>query len=92
MGNGDMLERAMLIALRFGWSKDEELAMAFDIVSAGGARALSIGPYGLAPGCRANFVVLPAENLAAAVVDRPTRRTVISRGKVVARDGVYIGP
>jgi cytosine deaminase len=92
MGNGDMLERAMLIAMRFGWSKDEELAMAFDIVSAGGARALAIGSYGLTAGCRANFVLLPAGNLAAAVVDRPSRRTVISRGKVVARDGIYIGP
>ena len=71
MGNGDMLERAMLIALRYGWSKDDELAMAFDIVSAGGARALGIEAYGLAAGCRADFVLLPAENLAAAVVDRP---------------------
>jgi cytosine deaminase len=92
MGDGDMLERAMLIALRFGWSKDDELAMAFDIVSAGGARALGIGSYGLAAGCRADFVLLPAENLAAAVVDRPSARTVISRGRVVARDGVYTGP
>jgi len=91
MGNGDMLERAMLIALRYGWSKDEELAMAFDIVSAGGARALGIESYGLAAGCRADFVLLPAENLAAAVVDRPSARTVISRGRVVARDGVYTG-
>jgi len=91
MGNGDMLERAMLIAQRFGWSKDDELAMAFDIVSAGGARALGIEAYGLAAGCRADFVLLPAENLAAAVVDRPSARTVISRGRVVARDGVYTG-
>jgi cytosine deaminase len=91
MGNGDMLERAMLIALRYGWSKDEELAMAFDIVSAGGARALGIGSCALAPGCRADFVLVPAENLAAAVVDRPARRTVVSRGRVVARDGAYIG-
>jgi cytosine deaminase len=91
MGNGDMLERAMLIAQRFGWSKDDELAMAFDIVSAGGARALGIGSYGLAAGCRADFVLLSAENLAAAVVDRPARRTVISRGRVVARDGLYTG-
>ena len=30
MGNGDMLERAMLLALRFGWSKDADLAVAFD--------------------------------------------------------------
>jgi cytosine deaminase len=91
MGNGDMLERAMLIALRYGWSKDDELAMAFDIVSAGGARALGIEAYGLAAGCRADFVLLPAENLAAAVVDCPSARTVISRGRVVARDGVYTG-
>jgi cytosine deaminase len=91
MGNGDMLERATLIALRYGWSKDDELAMAFDIVSAGGARALGIESYGLAAGCRADFVLLPAENLAAAVVDRPSARTVISRGRVVARDGGYTG-
>ena len=91
IGNGDMLERAMLIALRFGWNKDEELAMAFDIVSAGGARALGIGSYGLGAGCQANFVLLPGENLGAAVVDRSTARTVISRGRVVARDGVFAG-
>ena len=91
MGNGDMLERAMLIALRYGWSKDEELAMAFDIVSAGGARALGVESYGLAAGCRADFVLLAAENLAAAVVDRPAGRTVVSRGRIVARDGVYTG-
>ena len=91
MGNGDMLERAMLIALRFGWSKDEELALAFDVVTQGGARALGITNYGLEPGCQANLVLLPAENIAAAVVDRSQRRTVISRAKIVAKDGVFLG-
>jgi cytosine deaminase len=90
MGNGDMLERAMLMAMRFGWSKDADLEMAFDIVSAGGARALGLQAYGLAPGCPANLLVLPAESLAAAVVDRSPRRAVISRGKIVARDGVFL--
>jgi len=90
MGNGDMLERAMLIAMRFGWSKDIDLEMAFDIVSAGGARALGLTAYGLAPGCPANLLILPSENLAAAVVDRSPRRTVISRGNIVARDGVFL--
>ena len=89
MGNGDMLERAMLMALRFGWSKDEDLAMAFDAVSTGGARALGIPRYGLDVGCQANLLLLEAENLGAAVVDRDLRRTVISRGRVVARDGVF---
>jgi len=91
MGNGDMLERAMLIALRFGWSKDEDLATAFDVVSAGGARALGIGHYGVRPGMPANLVLVPAENLPAAVVERNPDRTVISRGRIVARGGSYVG-
>ncbi len=90
MGNGDMLERAMLMALRFNWSKDEDLAAAFDVVSQGGARALGIADYGLDVGCQANLVLLPAENLAEAVVNRSLQRTVISRGRVVARDGVFL--
>jgi cytosine deaminase len=91
MGNGDMLERAMLIALRFGWSKDDDLAAAFDIVSAGGARALGIESYGIAAGRPANFVLVSAENLPEAVVDRNLRRTVVSRGRIVARDGKFTG-
>jgi cytosine deaminase len=91
MGNGDMLERAMLMALRFGWSKDEDLEMAFDVVSQGGARALNIPSYGLEVGCQANLLLLPAENIAEAVVNRSPQRTVISRGRVVARDGVFMG-
>jgi cytosine deaminase len=91
MGNGDMLERAMLMALRFNWSKDEDLAAALDVVTTGGARALNIPDYGLAVGCQANLVLLPAENIAEAVVNRSPRRTVISRGRVVARDGEFIG-
>lgn len=91
MGNGDMLERAMLLALRFGWSKDADIAAAFDIVTRGGARALGLENYGLEPGCTANFVVLPAENLPAAVLERSPKRTVISRARIVARDGVFCG-
>jgi cytosine deaminase len=92
MGNGDMLERAWLMAHRFGWSKDADLSMALDAVTTGGARALGIERYGLEPGCDANFVLLAAENLAEAVVSRSPRRTVISRGRLVARDGLFLGP
>ena len=89
-GNGDMLERAMLIALRFGWSKDEDLAMAFDIASDGGARALGIANYGLGVGCQSRLLLLPAENLAEAVVNRSLQRTVISNGRIVARHGAFV--
>lgn len=90
LGDGDLLERAMLMALRFGWSKDEELAMAFDAVSQGGAKALNIASYGLEVGCPANLLLLPAENIGEAVVNRSLQRTVVSRGQVVARDGVFL--
>jgi cytosine deaminase len=36
-GNGDLLERAMLLAWRSGFRTDEDLALAFDIVSVAGA-------------------------------------------------------
>ena len=91
LGNGDMLERAMLLAFRFGWNKDEELALALDIVTAGGARALGLSDYGLEPGCVASFVLVPAATLGEAVVDHPLERTVVSRGTIVARGGSYVG-
>ena len=90
-GNGDMLERAMLMSLRYGWGKDAQLADALDVVTRGGAKALGLQHYGLEPGCMANLVLLPAENVAEAVIARDPRRTVISRGKVVARDGKFLG-
>jgi len=90
-GNGDMLDRARLIAMRFGWSQDEQLADAFDIVSHGGAKALGLGGrYGLQAGCEANLLLLPAQNIAEAVVACPQDRTVIRRGRVVARGGVLV--
>ena len=80
------------MAHRFGWSKDVDLSMALEAVTTGGARALGIERYGLEPGCDANFVLLAAENLAEAVVSRSPRRTVISRGRLVAHDGLFLGP
>jgi cytosine deaminase len=91
-GNGDMLERAMFLGLRYGWSKDAQLADALDIVTHGGARALALADYGLAPGCQADLLLLPSENIAEAVINRDRRRTVIRRGRLVARDGVFLAP
>jgi cytosine deaminase len=87
-----MLERAMFLGLRYGWSKDAQLADALDIVTHGGARALALADYGLAPGCQADLLLLPSENIAEAVINRDRRRTVIRRGRLVARDGVFLAP
>lgn len=86
-GNGDMLERAMLLAWRAGFRTDDDLAIAFDTASVAGAQALDLEGYGLAVGCCADFFCVPSETLAEAVVSRPTRSLVVKSGRVVTQDG-----
>ncbi len=86
-GTGDQLERALFVAQRFDWRRDADLAVAFDCVSGQAARALGLSDHGLAPGCRADLLLVEAETLGAAVVERPRWRTVIRQGRVVAEDG-----
>ncbi|WP_137125575.1 amidohydrolase family protein [Roseomonas sp. HF4] len=86
-GSPDMLERAMLIGLRNNFRRDDEVAIAFDCVSAAGAKGCGFADYGLETGARADLVLLDARSLAEAVVARPPRRLVVSGGRVVARDG-----
>ncbi len=86
-GNADMLERAMFIGQRYNLRRDDELALALDVVTKGGACALGLANYGLSPGCSGDLVLVEAESIAEAVAQRPGRRTVIKRGRVVAREG-----
>lgn len=86
-GAPDMLERAMLVGLRNNFRRDDEIALAFDCVSAAGAKGCGFEHYGLQPGARAELVLVEARTLAEAVVARPPRRLVVSGGRVVARDG-----
>jgi cytosine deaminase len=83
----DMLDRAMHIGLRNALRRDDELDGALDCVTAAAARGCGFADYGLAAGCRADLVLIDAETVAAAVVDAPVRRLVLSGGRVVARDG-----
>ncbi|MXP63920.1 cytosine deaminase [Roseomonas sp. M0104] len=89
-GNADMLERAMLLGLRNNFRRDEEVELALDICTTGGAAVMGLRDYGLAPGCQADFVLVEAESLAEAVAARPPRKLVVKRGRVVARDGVAL--
>lgn len=86
-GAPDMLERAMFIGLRNNLRRDDEIALALHAVTEGAARACGFADYGLAIGCRADLVLVQAENVAHAVVARPVRRLVLSGGRVVARHG-----
>ena len=83
-GNGDMLERAMLIGYRANFRHDEELALAFDMVTAAAARVLGLDDYGLKVGGPADFVTVEATTLAEAVANRRRRSLVVKAGRVVA--------
>jgi cytosine deaminase len=89
-GNGDMLERAMLIAYRANFRHDEELALAFDLVTAAAAGVLGIEPYGLCVGASADFVTVESASLPEAVASRPRRQLVVKAGRAIARDGVLL--
>jgi cytosine/adenosine deaminase-related metal-dependent hydrolase len=89
-GNADMLERAMLIAYRNGFRTDPLVHGALDIVTRANAAVLGLEGYGLEPGDRADLVVLPGETLGELVAMRPPRALVVSRGRIVARDGRFV--
>ena len=91
-GTGDMLERAWIVAYRSAFRRDSEFRFAHQMVSSLGAKACGFASHGLAVGDDADFVVLAAENIADAICRRPPRRCVMRRGRIVARDGRYLGP
>jgi cytosine/creatinine deaminase len=86
-GSGDMLERAMHVAYRNTFRRDEDIELALEAATYGGARALGRDPYGLVPGAPADLVVVAARTAAEAVVAHPTRELVLKDGRVVASDG-----
>ena len=87
-GVPDMLERAMLIGMRYDLRRDDDLVVAFDCVSSAAASGCGFADYGLHAGARADLVLVDAETLAHAVVARPARKLVIANGRIVARSGV----
>lgn len=80
-GNGDMLQRAMLVGYRSGFYTDEDLLVALDMATHAGAQVLGKVDYGLEVGNEATFVVLNAPNGAAAVAGVPARRAIVRRGE-----------
>lgn len=85
-GTADMLERAAVIGWRADLRHDALLEELFAMISAEGAAALGIEPYGIAPGHPANFFALPAETVPDAIAGHPPRRRVFHAGRLVAGD------
>ncbi len=90
-GNGDMLDRCWLLAYRTSCRTDEKLIEALGMGTRRGADLLDLEGYGLGVGCEGSLVLIEGENLAQIVVDRPKRALVVKNGRIVARNGEWVG-
>jgi cytosine/adenosine deaminase-related metal-dependent hydrolase len=89
-GNSDMLEKATHIGMRNNLRRDDEVELALDICTHGGAAIMAIEGYGLDVGCRADCVLVEGETLAEAVVLHAPRKLVLKAGEITARDGTCV--
>jgi cytosine deaminase len=84
-GNADMLLEGLITAQAAQLGRDDELATVFAMGTENAARALGIEHrYGIAPGKRADLVVLDATLVVDAVRSQAEKLYVIKRGEVIA--------
>ena len=85
LGSGDMLEVAAM-GLHVGHMTSQDAMKAcFDAVTVNGAAILHLDGYGIAPGNRADFVLLQARDPVEAIRLRATRLAVFRAGEIVAQ-------
>lgn len=89
-GNGDMLERAMLLGMKNNLRRDDEVASALHVCTTGGALAIDRENHALEAGGRGDVVLVDGESLAEAIVTHAPRKLVIAAGNIVARDGMAL--
>src|SRR5581483_3962677 len=85
LGAADMLDVAFMGLHACHMSGEHEIPRMFDAITVNGARTLGLEDYGLAPGCRADAVVLDAHDVTAALRTHPARLAVVRGGRVIAR-------
>jgi cytosine/creatinine deaminase len=83
-GNGDLLERAMMLAWQAGYRRDEDLQLALEAATVAGAHILGLDDFGVRIGGEANFVVLPVTTEAEAIVSHPPRTLLIRGGRTIS--------
>ncbi|WP_204140336.1 amidohydrolase family protein [Halomicronema sp. CCY15110] len=88
----DMLERAALIAYRSDFRTDAELSTAFAIVTADGAKVIQGATPSFSIGAVADFIVVAADSIPAAVATQPLKKYVIKNGQVTVRKGELSRP
>ncbi len=85
MGSGDMLEVAQMGLHVAQMTSLDGMRACFDAVTVNNARVLGLEGYGIAPGHRADCVLLQARSPIEAIRLRANRLWVMRRGKVIAR-------
>jgi cytosine/creatinine deaminase len=85
LGSGDMLEVAHMGLHVAQMTGQAAMRAAFDAVTVNPARILGLLDYGIAVGCRADCVLLDAQDPVEAIRLRAARLAVIRRGRVIAR-------
>ena len=87
-GKPDPLECVSMIAHVAQLTLPHELEQAMDMVTVNAAKAARVDDYGIAPGKRADLVVVGAPSVHEAIRLQPLRPHVIRRGREVARSVV----
>jgi cytosine/creatinine deaminase len=85
LGSADMLEVASMGLHVAQMTSQAGMRACFDAVTANAARVLGLDGYGLAPGCRGDFVLLQARSPVEAIRLRAARLLVVRGGAVLAR-------
>ena len=85
LGSADMLEVAHMGLHVAQMTSTDAMRAAFDAVTVNAARILGLDGYGIAPGCRADCVLLDASDPIEAIRLRATRVAVVRDGKIVSR-------
>ena len=85
LGSGDMLEVAAM-GLHVGhMTSQADMRACFDAVTVNAAKILHLDGYGIAPGNRADFVLLQARDPVEAIRLRAARLAVFRAGEVIAQ-------
>jgi cytosine deaminase len=84
LGSGDMLEVASMGLHVAHMTSQDGMRACFDAVTANGAAILHLDGYGIAPGNRADFVLLQARDPVEAIRLRAPRLKVFRAGEIIA--------
>ena len=84
LGSGDMLEVAAMGLHVAQMTGDDAMRACFEAVTTNAARVLALPGYGIAPGCRADFVLLQARDPVEAIRLRAARLKVFRAARLIA--------